>query len=186
MPKKDKSITKKYVEILEKFGLLPNFDFTKKEKKVVKTLAETGDMDILALGDACELKPDKIRKVCDRLVQKSAVIIEDDIVRLSPLALRYLHAKKSIRKSAKKFYRFVDALSESEQEEFMKLVYSFQVVPAAEQQTEPAPEEPDQAPAEEKTEAPEPVEEKKEVKPAPVRKPRRVPVRKKPAAKQPK
>ena len=130
MPKqKNKALNKKYVEVLEKFGLLPDFDLSKKEKKVVKTLAKGGDMDLLALGDACAFKPEKTRKVCDKLLKKGAIVEEGDFVRLSPLALRYLHAKKKIGKSSKKFYRFMDTLTEKELDEFMKLVRSFEIQP---------------------------------------------------------
>ena len=71
---KNKALSKKYVEVLEKFGLLPDFDFSDKEKKVVKALASGGDMDLLSLGDACEFKPEKIRKVCSKLLKKGAIV----------------------------------------------------------------------------------------------------------------
>ena len=130
MPKqKDKALNKKYVEVLEKFGLLPEFDFSKKEKAIVKALAESGDMDLFSLGDACQFKPEKTRKVCNKLLKKGAIEEEGDLIRLSPLALRYLHANKKIRKSAKKFYRFMDTLTEKELDEFMKLVDTFKVMP---------------------------------------------------------
>jgi len=168
MSKSEKAISQKYMQILEKFGLLPNFEFTKKEKKVVKLLAQNGDMDLLSIGDALDMKPEKVTKVAAHLVEKGAASLENDLLRLSPLCLRYLHAKKNIRKSAKKFYRFIDALSEKEMDEFMKLVYSFEVVP---------PQEAVEAPKEEKVaEQPKPEPEKK---PAP----RKAPVRKAPAPK---
>ena len=124
MPKnKEKAISKKYVETLEKFGLLPNFDFTKKEKKVVKALANAGDMDYLALGDVCDLKPEKTKKIVARLEKKGAVKVEGEMIHLSALATRYLHAKKKTRKSTEKFYSFIDTLSEKELDDFLKLVY---------------------------------------------------------------
>lgn len=203
MPKqKNKALNKKYVEVLEKFGLLPDFDLSKKEKKVVKTLAKGGDMDLLALGDACAFKPEKTRKVCDKLLKKGAIVEEGDVVRLSPLALRYLHAKKKIGKSSKKFYRFMDTLTEKELDEFMKLVRSFEIQPekfpglegldlikeaaleAPKEETvteEPKPAEEAKEAAEEPKEAPLPEEPK-----APAKKPaprRRVSSRKKPAPK---
>ena len=189
---KNKALSKKYVEVLEKFGLLPDFDFSDKEKKVVKALASGGDMDLLSLGDACEFKPEKIRKVCSKLLKKGAIVEEGDIIRLSPLAIRYLHAKKKIRKSAKKFYRFMDTLTEKELDEFMKLVRSFEILPETATgieglellkegacKEEPAKEE---APAPEEPKVIEPKEEPKPVeapKPAPKR---RAPQRRKPAA----
>ena len=199
MPKqKDKALNKKYVEVLEKFGLLPEFDFSKKEKAVVKALAKAGDMDILALGEACQFKPEKTRKVCDKLLKKGAIVEEGDLIRLSPLAMRYLHAKKKIRKSAKKFYRFMDTLTEKELDEFMKLVRSFKIQPETapcleglellkaagielpeEPKAEPAPEEPKVEPAE--APAPEAVPAAEKPKPAPRRRaaPRRKPAYKK-------
>lgn len=199
---KEKTMSKKYVETLEKFGLLPDFDFTKKEKKVVKALVKAGDMDILSLGDACDLKPEKTKKIIDRLVKKGAVKVEGDLVRLSALAIRYLHAKKKIRKSTQKFYSFIDTLSEKELDDFLQLVYSFEVRPEPEPvlepeveiileevKPEPSPEEPKPARkprAPRKKPAPKPEEKKEEAapkaKPAP-RKPRAP--RKKPAPEAP-
>ena len=187
MPKqKDKALNKKYVEVLEKFGLLPEFDFSKKEKAIVKVLAESGDMDLLSLGDACQFKPEKTRKVCNKLLKKGAIEEEGDLIRLSPLALRYLHANKKIRKSAKKFYRFMDTLTEKELDEFMKLVRSFKIEPEKapglegllkdagieipeEVKEEPSPEEPKESLGEEPKEEPAseaaPVEEKPKMAP---------------------
>lgn len=193
---KNKALSKKYVEVLEKFGLLPDFDFSDKEKKVVKALASGGDMDLLSLGDACQFKPEKIRKVCNKLLKKGAIVEEGDIIRLSPLAIRYLHAKKKIRKSAKKFYRFMDTLTEKELDEFMKLVRSFEILPEAAtgieglellkkgaSKAEPAKEEPKEEAKEEPKEVPAPAEEAPKPVEAPKPAPkRRAPQRRKPAA----
>ena len=132
MPKSTKKQApgKKYAEALDKFGLLPNFEFTKKEKKIAKYLNKNGSADILTISDALEIKPDKTHELIERLVNKGAVIVdEDEVAYLTPLALRYFLVEKQEKKSAKKFYRFLDALSEKELDEFLKLVGSFEVVP---------------------------------------------------------
>lgn len=132
----DKAHMEKYVAALNKFGLLPPFDFTKKEKKLVKVLERDGEQDFLSLCDQLDLKPEKGHKIVTRLVDKGAVTFQNEIVTLTLSALNYLHTEKTERKSAKKFYKFVDTLSTKELEEFMKLVSSFEVNPNA-----PAPEE---------------------------------------------
>ena len=131
MPKEktSKSEMRKYMLVLDKFGLQAPFEFGKKEKKIVKALEENGSMDFLTLCDGFDMKPEKALKHVDSLVQKGAVEFKDDVVSLTLPALNYLHAKKKLRKSAKKFYRFLDALNEKELDEFMKLVDTFKVMP---------------------------------------------------------
>lgn len=131
MPKEktSKSEMRKYMLVLDKFGLQAPFEFGKKEKKIVKALEENGSMDFLSLCDGFDMKPEKALKHVDSLVQKGAVEFKDDVVSLTLPALNYLHAKKKLRKSAKKFYRFLDALNEKELDEFMKLVDTFKVMP---------------------------------------------------------
>ena len=128
MPK-NKKPSEKYVKILDKFGLLPQFDFTKKERKIVKYLGKVGPKDLLDIGDHLDYKPEKVRKVVDRLIAKGAVIEKDNVVELTPIAIQYISTIKNEKKSAKTFYRFVDTLSEKELDEFMKLVSSFKVAP---------------------------------------------------------
>ena len=131
MPKEktSKSEMRKYMLVLDKFGLQAPFEFGKKEKTIVKALEENGSMDFLTLCDGFDMKPEKALKHVDSLVQKGAVEFKDDVVSLTLPALNYLHAKKKLRKSAKKFYRFLDALNEKELDEFMKLVDTFKVMP---------------------------------------------------------
>lgn len=162
---KNKLKNKAYIAALEKFGLLPQFDLSKKEKKIIKLLAKNGDMDALAIGEALDFKPEKVQKLIARLMEKGAVEEQNGFVKLSPLALRYLHAKKDLAKSAKQFYRFLDALSEKEIEEFMQLVYSFKIQPV-----------------EPEGEAPAPVEEPAKEEPKPEEKPARKPRGRKPKA----
>lgn len=133
MPKNKKGLapSQKYVEVLDKFGLLPNFDFTKKEKRVINYLKDNGSADFLTLSDATDIKPEKCHKVINHLVAKGAVEVILDEIRLTSLALKYVHTKKEERKSAKKFYKFVDTLSDKELDDFMKLVSSFEVNPDA-------------------------------------------------------
>lgn len=133
---KTQAPSQKYVEVLERFGLLPKFDFTKKEKKIVKYLKECGSSDLIAMADALDMKPAKVKKILARLVDKGAVEVILEEVRLTSLALRYVHAKKEERKSAKKFYKFVDALSEKELDDFMSLVSSFKISPVDQGQEE--------------------------------------------------
>lgn len=172
MPK-NKKPSEKYVRILDKFGLLPQFDFTKKERKIVKYLGKVGPKDILDIGDALDYKPEKVRKLVDRLVGKGAVVENGNVVELTPIALQYITTIKHEKKSAKTFYRFVDTLSEKELDEFMKLVSSFKVAPKE------APIEEIKEILEEPKEAP-----KQEEKPAPKKRPARKPApRKKPAPK---
>lgn len=131
MPKnKSKSAMKKYVKVLDKFGFLPPFEFTKKEKKVVKYLAENGATAPVTLGDVLDFKPGKAEQIVERLIQKGA--LESDpsgMVSLTLTATNYLHSKKTIKKSAKKFCKFVEAMNEKELDEFMSLVSSFKVAP---------------------------------------------------------
>lgn len=169
MPK-NKKPSEKYVRILDKFGLLPQFDFTKKERKIVKYLGKVGPKDPLDIGDALDYKPEKVRKLVDRLVGKGAVIENGNLVELTPIALQYITTIKHEKKSAKTFYRFVDTLSEKELDEFMKLVSSFKVAPKE------APIEEIKEILEEPKEAP-----KQKEKPAPRKRPARKPVARKPA-----
>ncbi len=131
MPKKDKSkaLMRKYRLILDKFGLQQQFDFTKKEKKVVKLLQKRGEMDILAICEELDLKPKKAEKVAESLLSKGAIERNGDMLSLTLAVTNYLHAEKKLHKSAKKFYQFVGALDEKEVDEFMVLVDSFKVVP---------------------------------------------------------
>lgn len=174
MPK-NKKPSEKYVRILDKFGLLPQFDFTKKERKIVKYLGKVGPKDILDIGDALDYKPEKVRKLVDRLVGKGAVVENGNVVELTPIALQYISTIKHEKKSAKTFYRFVDTLSEKELDEFMKLVSSFKVAPkeAPIEEIKEILEEPKEAPELEKKPAPK--------KPAPRKRPARKPAAKKPA-----
>lgn len=169
MPK-NKKPSEKYVRILDKFGLLPQFDFTKKERKIVKYLGKVGPKDPLDIGDALDYKPEKVRKLIDRLVGKGAVVENGNLVELTPIALQYISTIKHEKKSAKTFYRFVDTLSEKELDEFMKLVSSFKVAPKE------APIEEIKEILEEPKEAP-----KQKEKPAPRKRPARKPVARKPA-----
>ena len=132
MPKKKntKSFRKKYLEVLNKFGVLPPFHFDDDEKKVVKGLERDGSATFLDFCDRFDLKPGKAKKVIKSLVQKGAVEFEDDVVTITPAAVKYLHTTKKERKNAKKFHKFIDALSEKELDEFMKLVSAFLVNPA--------------------------------------------------------
>ena len=174
MPK-NKKPSEKYVRILDKFGLLPQFDFTKKERKIVKYLGKVGPKDLLDIGDALDYKPEKVRKLVDRLIAKGAVIENGNVVELTPIALQYITTIKHEKKSAKTFYRFVDTLSEKELDEFMKLVSSFKVAPkeAPIEEIKEILEEPKETPKEEKKPAPK--------KPAPRKRPSRKPAAKKPA-----
>ena len=150
MPK-NKKPSEKYVRILDKFGLLPQFDFTKKERKIVKYLGKVGPKDLLDIGDALDYKPEKVRKLVDRLIGKGAVIENGNVVELTPIALQYITTIKHEKKSAKTFYRFVDTLSEKELDEFMKLISSFKVAPkeAPIEEIKEILEEPKEAPEEE-------------------------------------
>ena len=194
---KNKKPTEKYVRILDKFGLLPQFDFTKKERKIVKYLAKNGDADILTIGDHFDYKPEKTRKLVDRLLAKGAVTESEQKIALTPIALQYIHTIQEEKKSAKKFYQFVDALSEKELDEFMNLVSSFKVAPKAEEQEAPKEEKPaprkrgrkPKAAAEPKKEEASSEEPKAEGKPAKkvAAKPaRKRPARRKPAPRKPK
>ena len=179
MPKKKdtKSFIKKYLDVLNKFGVLPPFHFTDEEKKIIKGLERDGATEFLDFCDRYNLKPGKAKKTIKKLAEIGAVEFEDDIVNITPVAVRYLHTTKKERKSAKKFCKFIDALSEKELDEFMKLVSAFVVDPEA------AAAELDVLEGKEP-----PVEEAKEVAPAepapakPKRAPR-APAAKKPAAK---
>lgn len=131
MPKnKSKSAMKKYVKVLDKFGFLPPFEFTKKEKKIVKYLADHGATAPQDLDDVLDFKPGKAEKLVERLIQKGALEADPSgMVSLTLTATNYLHSKKTIKKSAKKFCKFVEAMNEKELDEFMSLVSSFKVAP---------------------------------------------------------
>ena len=133
MPKKknSKSFIKKYLDVLNKFGVLPPFHFTDDEKKIIKGLERDGAAEFLDFCDRYNLKPGKAKKAIKRLVEMGAVEFEDDVVSITPIAVKYLHTTKKERKSAKKFHKFIDALSEKELDEFMKLVSAFVVDPEA-------------------------------------------------------
>ena len=195
---KNKKPTEKYVRILDKFGLLPQFDFTKKERKIVKYLAKNGDADILTIGDHFDYKPEKTRKLVDRLLAKGAVTESEQKIALTPIALQYIHTIQEEKKSAKKFYQFVDALSEKELDEFMNLVCSFKVAPKAEEQEAPKEEEkpaprkrgrkPKAAaePKKEEASSEEPKTEEKPAKKVAAKPARKRPARRKPAPRKPK
>lgn len=126
---KDKAPSDKYIRILDKFNLPADFDFTKKEKKILKYLDKNGEQDILALGDALDFKPGKTRKLVKRLVKMGAANVDGNLVSVSAVALHYLHSEKQERKSSERFYRFLDTLTEKELDEFLTLVSSFEIVP---------------------------------------------------------
>ena len=181
MPKKkNKNTMKKYVKVLDKFGLLPPFEFSKKEKKIVKYLSNNGATDALTLGEMLDLKPDKTNILVDELIQKGAIERDTSgLLSLTLTATNYLHSKKTIKKSAKKFCKFVDAMDEKELDEFMNLVNHFEVapeVPPIEESPAPEPvkEEPVNEEPQEEAPAEEPVkEELPATKPAPKPRPRR-------------
>ena len=185
MPKKkNKNTMKKYVKVLDKFGLLPPFEFSKKEKKIVKYLSNNGATDALTLGEMLDLKPDKTNLLVEELIQKGAIERDTSgLLALTLTATNYLHSKKTIKKSAKKFCKFVDAMDEKELDEFMNLVNHFEVapevppieeeIPVAAPVEAPSIEEPKEEPKEEAP-AEEPVKEELPVeKPAPKPRPRR-------------
>lgn len=168
--KVSKSFAHKYLAVLNKFGVVPNFDFEDHEKKIVKSLGKDGVIDFLDFCDRYDLKPGKAKKVIDSLVAKGAIEFQNDEISLTPSCVAYLHTTKKQRKSAKKFRKFVDALSEKDLDEFMKLVSAFEVNPDAEE-----------APAEE----PAPVEETpvEESKPEEEPKPKKAPTKRKATSK---
>ena len=179
MPKDEKA-NQKYIDILMKFGLSP--DFSKKERKIIKYLAKEGNQEFLALADHFDWKPEKVRKLIERLQAKAAVNVQGELISLTPYAIACLHNAKVEKKAAKKLYQFMDTLSEKEMDEFMKLIDSFEVVPEA-------PEEPEEEPKPEPKPAPKPAPKKPAsrkpaARKAPARKP--APRKRAPAARKPK
>lgn len=138
MPKKIKKPVKKYLEVLDKFGLQVNFDFSKKEKKIIKLLAAEGGKQVLDLTEIFDIKPEKAHRLVDDLVEKGALTEKEGLIELTPASIGYVHAKKQSKKSAKKFYRFLDTLSEDDLEEFLKLIANFKVDPNAGKKEEEA------------------------------------------------
>lgn len=183
--KKVNKANEKYVRALRKFGLLPDFQFTKKERKIVKFLGKEGMKDILEIADHFDWKPEKVRKYVDRLIEKGGVVVEGTSVALTPAALEFFNNIKQEKKATKKFYQFMDTLNEKEMDEFMRLVDSFKVVPPEnplmEMPEEPKVEEPAKpAPRARKPKAAEPKpEEAKAGEPAP--KAKKAPAPRKPA-----
>ena len=138
MPKKDNSkiYSAKYMAVLNKFGVLPSFHFTDFEKEIVKDLEESGETEFLDFCDRYDLKPEKAKKVVKELVKKYAITFENDLINLTPIAIKYLHSTKKERKSYKKFRKFVNALNEKDLDEFMGLVDAFVVNPDAPEKEE--------------------------------------------------
>lgn len=197
MPKKEnsKAYNARYMAVLNKFGVLPSFHFTDLEKDIVKGLEETGEIGFLDFCDHFDIKPEKGKKVIKELVKKHAINFENDLISITPIAIKYLHSTKKERKSYKKFRKFVNALNEKDLQEFMGLVDSFVVNPDAPIEPEEAEEKAEAEPAIEEAkpeevpvEEPKPVEEPMEEAPAEEPKaapkvPRKRVVRKKPAPK---
>ena len=190
MPKKEnsKAYNARYMAVLNKFGVLPSFHFTDLEKDIVKGLEETGEIGFLDFCDHFDIKPEKGKKVIKELVKKHAINFENDLISITPIAIKYLHSTKKERKSYKKFRKFVNALNEKDLQEFMGLVDSFVVNPDAPIEPEEAPSIEEAKPEEVPVEEPKPAEEPKEEAPAEEPKaapkaPRRRTTRKKPAPK---
>lgn len=128
--KQNKAYLEKYFAVLNKFGVTPNFKFSDLEKEIIKDLDELPYVNFLDFCDNYDLKPSEAKEILNNLVEKGAVNYQDDKISLTNEAIKYTHTSKEQRKSEKKFRKFVDALSEKDLDDFMKLVNSFVVAPS--------------------------------------------------------
>ena len=127
--KQSKSYLDKYFAVLNKFGVTPNFKFSDEEKEIIKYIDENTSVTFLTFYDKYDLKPSEAKEIIDGLIKKGAVCLQDDNIMLTNEAIKYIHTSKEQRKSEKKFRKFIDALTEKDLDEFMKLVESFVVKP---------------------------------------------------------
>jgi len=113
---------------IEKFGLLPDYQLTKKEKLILKTVLREEVAGFLPLCRVLDVKPSKLEKMTVGLIAKGLLSYAADgtTYALTPAAMQLMTTKKEDRKMQKKFRAFLESLNQAESEEFCRLCDQFQ------------------------------------------------------------
>ena len=128
--KKDKKVKNRlkarsdnYKSTLEKFNLAPDVKLKKKEKKIIRIIAENDDADFYYLADELDLRPSKlIGFLCDLETQGLIALNDEDLsFEITEAGKRYAKKAKKESKAEKKFKEFLRSLNDDELQDFCEL-----------------------------------------------------------------
>ena len=128
--KKDKKVKNRlkarsdnYKATLEKFNLAPDVKLKKKEKKIIRTIADNEDADFYYLAEYFDVRPSKMVKyLCDLEFQGLISLNGGDLAfEITDAGKRFAKKSRKESKVEKKFKEFLRALDDEELEEFCKL-----------------------------------------------------------------
>lgn len=125
--------SEKYFAVLKKFNLSPDFKLSDYEKDVIKSIDQVGTMTTYQLADEYDLRPSEVKELVTDLSDKGVLIVGEETVTLSNVAIRYLHTAKEERKTEKKFRKFLNTLDDKDIDNLMALINSFEVKEETEQ-----------------------------------------------------
>jgi len=127
--KAEQQYTAKQLEVLARFKMGPVLDLSKKDAELIDAVAETGDISFFSLCDRFDEKPSKIYKRLSVLQEKNLVVYStnDEIVKLTPLAVQFMGCRLKDGKPEKKFRKFLESLNEEELDRFIQLIDQFKI-----------------------------------------------------------
>jgi len=109
----------------KKFNILPDIEISKDELDVLKALVNEEKVnDYMTLCKYTDLKPSKLDKCLNKLVNKNMLIIKDGNITTTELGISFSKKTKSQDNRNRKFQKFIKILTDEEFEHFVEAVKS--------------------------------------------------------------